>query len=91
MGRQWNTQNPSQQNPVSDHLGHPVLYGVLLSKLNNSETAKMNKMAENKYNLLFFERSIYPLILVNEAEQMALKVVGKKVGKIMNGAPNNGR
>ena len=51
----------------------------------------MNKMAENKYNLLFFERSIYPLILVNEAEQMALKVVGKKVGKIMNGAPNNGR
>ena len=25
LGRQWNTQNPSQQNPVSAHLGHPVL------------------------------------------------------------------
>ena len=24
-GRQWNTRNPSQQNPVSSHLGHPVL------------------------------------------------------------------
>ena len=24
--RQWNTQNPSQQNPVSAHLGHPVQY-----------------------------------------------------------------
>ena len=25
-GRQWNTRNPSQQNPVSAQLGHPVVY-----------------------------------------------------------------
>ena len=23
-GRQWNTRNPSQQNPVYEHMGRPV-------------------------------------------------------------------
>ena len=25
LGRQWNTQNPSQQNPVYKHMGRPVI------------------------------------------------------------------
>ena len=32
LGRQWNTRNPSKQNPVSAHLEHPVEYFIFMCK-----------------------------------------------------------